>query len=141
MKQSLCIFDVTRNRRMGKNRILRKRGLVPSRTVGCFQRTLRGHRCRHQTAQRRSEYLLPSSYWRGVPTFRSVINTDTLTSDGFSTHPVQNEHPTKSGVCITFDQWDVLKKLIEKLHKQKPYLLGAIPCHRRPHGFDDIYRM
>ena len=46
------------------------------------------------------------------------------------------EHPTKSGVCITFDQWDVLKKLIEKLHKQKPYLLGAIPCHRQPDHMD-----
>ena len=42
------------------------------------------------------------------------------------------EHPTKSGVCIPFDQWEILKKQIEKLHKQKPYLIGGVPCYRQP---------
>ena len=42
------------------------------------------------------------------------------------------EQPTKSGVCVTFDQWDILKSQIEKLHKQKPYLLGVVPCHKQP---------
>ena len=42
------------------------------------------------------------------------------------------EQPTKSGICVTFEQWDILKTLIAKLHKQKPYLLGAVPCFKQP---------
>ena len=42
------------------------------------------------------------------------------------------EQATKSGICVTFDQWDILKTLIAKLHKHKPYLLGAVPCFKQP---------
>ena len=42
------------------------------------------------------------------------------------------EQQTKSGICVTFDQWDISKTPIAKLHKQKPYSLEAVPCFKQP---------
>ena len=75
--------------------------------------------------------------WAEVSTSASIVNSITwIFEDFFILLEAKMEHPTKSGVCIPFGQWEILKKQIEKLHKTKPYLVGGIPCYRQPDHMD-----
>ena len=54
------------------------------------------------------------------------------------------EQLTKSGICVTFDQWDISKTQIAKLHKPKPYLFEASCAVLQTawsREFDDCLRM
>ena len=101
--------------------------------MNCFLQSIHGYRRLHQTTQKRSEHLLSSSHrWRRLRHDQRQIPTRGYSTIFFYPSGAKMEHPTKSEICVTFDQWDIMKTLIAKLHKQKPYLLGAVPCFKQP---------
>ena len=118
---------------MDKNRFLRKRGPLsppddglPSSIYSRISTTTS-----NDTKMARASTIIITSV--EASTSRSMTNSDTWIFDDSSIRRERkwSSRPNRE-YAVTFDQWDILKTLIAKLHKQKPYLLGAVPCFKQP---------